>query len=68
VSAERHGPDLILYGTSHTLNAMPVDGTYWVGLIEVDSPTNSAMLTEEDARALIQWLNDMIDNKIGSAT
>jgi hypothetical protein len=59
-SIERKGDDLDLLGTSHRLSACPVDGTRWIGLIEVDSPTNAALLTLEDAEALRDWLNDMI--------
>lgn len=60
MTAKREGDDLALYGTSHRLEAMPVDGSTWVGLIVVSSPTDAAMLTPEDARALRDWLNDML--------
>lgn len=58
---ERDGDYLDLIGTTHRLTAMPVDGTTWVGMINIESPTNAAMLYPEDARALIRWLTERLD-------
>lgn len=52
---------LRLSGTSHTLRAMPVDGSIWCAMIDIESPTHSALLTPEHAVVLRDWLTKQID-------
>lgn len=53
---------LEITGMSHTLEAMHVDGKRWIGLLHINSPSDSALLHPGDALALRDWLNQRLRN------
>jgi hypothetical protein len=54
---------LTLYGVLHKVEVTPVDDSdQWVGMIEMQSPSNNALLTPVDARALRDWLDQRLQD------
>lgn len=59
---ERRERDVLsLRGMSHLLRGMEVGGEIWVGMLDIESPTASALLTPSDARELIRWLTRRLE-------